>query len=165
MGFPSRNSGVGCHFLLQWIFLIQGSSPSLLHWQVGSLPLSHPGSFLALNPSTKLQLAFESFLALLLSIELITIAQDLFYLCLFIRSFIELSGHLLSPRYVQALGQARGHCGVRFAVGWGTQPEGMRGTVWVLLLWGLSRAGGADEQCSPWGGLGRLPGGKLGPGG
>ena len=89
----------------------------------------------------------------------------LFYLCLFIRSFIELSGHLLSPRYVQALGQARGHCGVRFAVGWGTQPEGMRGTVWVLLLWGLSRAGGADEQCSPWGGLGRLPGGKLGPGG
>ena len=82
MGFPSRNSGVGCHFLLQRIFLTQGLSPSLLYWQVGSLPLSHPGSFLALNPSTKLQLAFESFLALLLSIELITIAQDLFYLCL-----------------------------------------------------------------------------------
>ena len=90
---------------------------------------------------------------------------EIFYLCLFIRSFIELSGHLLSPRYVQALGQAWGHCGVRFAVGWGTQPEGMRGTVWVLLLWVLSRAGGADEPCSPWGGLGRLPGGKLGPGG
>ena len=33
---------VGCHFLLQGIFLTQGSNPhllSLLHWQVDSLPL------------------------------------------------------------------------------------------------------------------------------
>ena len=41
MGFPGRNTGVGCHFLLQGIFLIQGSNPCLLHWQVGSLPLAH----------------------------------------------------------------------------------------------------------------------------
>ena len=29
--FPGMNTGVGCHFLLQGIFLIQGSNPALLH--------------------------------------------------------------------------------------------------------------------------------------
>ena len=32
------------HFLLQGIFLTQESNPSLLRWQVGSLPLSHQGT-------------------------------------------------------------------------------------------------------------------------
>ena len=32
------------HFLLQGIFLTQGSNQGLLHWQVDSLPLSHLGS-------------------------------------------------------------------------------------------------------------------------
>ena len=32
---------MGCHALLQGIFPTQGSSLSLPHWQVGSLPLSH----------------------------------------------------------------------------------------------------------------------------
>ena len=43
---PGKNTGVGCHFLLQGIFLIQGSHPhrlSLLHWQAGSSPLAPPG--------------------------------------------------------------------------------------------------------------------------
>jgi len=35
---------VGCHTLLQGIFATQGSNPHLLHWQVGSLPLSRLGS-------------------------------------------------------------------------------------------------------------------------
>ena len=43
MGFPSKCTGVGCHFLLQRIFPTQGLNPCLLHWQVGSLPLSHQG--------------------------------------------------------------------------------------------------------------------------
>ena len=45
-GFPGKNTGVGCHALLQ-IFPTQGSNPSLLcllHWQAGSLPLSYLGS-------------------------------------------------------------------------------------------------------------------------
>ena len=40
---PGKDTGVGCHFLLQGIFLTQGSNPCLLcllHWQVGSLPLA-----------------------------------------------------------------------------------------------------------------------------
>ena len=44
---PGKNTGVVCHFLLQGIFLTQGSNPHLLwllHWQAGSLPLSHLGS-------------------------------------------------------------------------------------------------------------------------
>ena len=43
---PGKNTGVGCHALLQGIFLIQGLNPSLLtllHWQAGSLPLVPPG--------------------------------------------------------------------------------------------------------------------------
>ena len=43
---PGKNTGVGCHALLQGIFLTQGSNPYLLcflHWQVGSLPLVPPG--------------------------------------------------------------------------------------------------------------------------
>ena len=44
---PSKNVGVDCHALLQRIFPTQGSKPcllSLLHWQVGSLPLVPPGN-------------------------------------------------------------------------------------------------------------------------
>ena len=43
--FPGKNTGVGCHFLLQGIFLTQGLNPCLFHlphWQVSSLPLAQP---------------------------------------------------------------------------------------------------------------------------
>ena len=42
-----KNTGVGCHILLQRIFLTQGSNPRflhILHWQVGSLPLVPPST-------------------------------------------------------------------------------------------------------------------------
>ena len=51
---PGKNTGVGCHFLLQEIFPTQRSNAIshiagslftiLLHWQVDSLPLHHLGS-------------------------------------------------------------------------------------------------------------------------
>ena len=44
---PGKNTGVGCHSLLQGIFPTQGSNLHLwhlLHWQADSLPLSHLGS-------------------------------------------------------------------------------------------------------------------------
>ena len=47
MGLSKQNAGVGCHFLLQGIFLTQGSNLHLLdlqHWQADSLPLSFLGS-------------------------------------------------------------------------------------------------------------------------
>ena len=40
---------MGCHFLLQRIFLTQGSNPHLLLWQASYLPLSHLGSSRALT--------------------------------------------------------------------------------------------------------------------
>ena len=43
MGFSRQDSGVGCHFVLQGIFLTQGLNLCLLHWQVDSIPLSHLG--------------------------------------------------------------------------------------------------------------------------
>ena len=42
--FPGKNTGVGCHFFLQGIFLTQGWNWHLLHWQGNSLPLSHLGN-------------------------------------------------------------------------------------------------------------------------
>ena len=44
--FLGKNTGLGCRFLLQGIFPIQGSNPCFLHllyWQADSLPLSHLG--------------------------------------------------------------------------------------------------------------------------
>ena len=41
--FPGRNTVVSCCFLLQGVFVTQGSNPSLLHWQEDSLLLSHQG--------------------------------------------------------------------------------------------------------------------------
>ena len=45
--FSGKNTGVGCHFLLQGIFAAQGSNlhhRHLLNCQAGSLPLSHLGN-------------------------------------------------------------------------------------------------------------------------
>ena len=42
--FPGKSTGVGCHFLLQRIFLTQGSNPGLPHCRQTLYPLSHQGS-------------------------------------------------------------------------------------------------------------------------
>ena len=49
---PGKSTRVGCHFLLQGIFLTQRSNLHLLLlllWQVGSLPLSHLGGQFAMK--------------------------------------------------------------------------------------------------------------------
>ena len=51
---PGKNTGVGCHPLLQRIFPTQGSNSCLLcflHWKAGSLPLT-PSGKLETNPFT-----------------------------------------------------------------------------------------------------------------
>ena len=42
--FPGKNTGVGCHFLLQGIFPTQGSNPGLLNCRQMFYHLSHQGS-------------------------------------------------------------------------------------------------------------------------
>ena len=42
--FPGKSTGVGCHFLLQGIFVTQGSNPGLLHYRQILYSLSHRGS-------------------------------------------------------------------------------------------------------------------------
>ena len=42
--FLGKSTGVGCHFLLQKIFLTQGSNPGLLHRRQTLYCLSHQGS-------------------------------------------------------------------------------------------------------------------------
>ena len=75
--FPGKNTGVGCNFLLQGIFPTQGSNLCLLHWQAGSLPLSHqrspPKNYLIqhASPSGKT----------LSSVQFISVAQSCPTLC------------------------------------------------------------------------------------
>ena len=63
--FPGKNTGVGCHFPLQGIFLTQGSNPCLLRllcWQMGSLLPNHQGS-----PSTGGQTPKPNFFSLVVT--------------------------------------------------------------------------------------------------
>ena len=56
---PGNYTGVGCHALLQGIFLTQGSNwhlLCLLHWQAGSLPLALPGKPLRVGSDFKYRL-------------------------------------------------------------------------------------------------------------
>jgi len=46
--FPGKNTGMGCHALLQGIISTQRLNPHLLchlHWKAGSLPLEPSGSY------------------------------------------------------------------------------------------------------------------------
>ena len=42
--FPGKNTGMGCHFLLQEIFPTEGLNPGLLHCRQTLYHLSHQGS-------------------------------------------------------------------------------------------------------------------------
>ena len=42
--FPGKNTGMGCHFLLQEIFPTEGLNPGLLHRRQTLYHLSHQGS-------------------------------------------------------------------------------------------------------------------------
>ena len=48
--FPGKSTRVGCHFLLQRIFLTQGSNPGLPHCRQMLYCLSHQGSLLTPKP-------------------------------------------------------------------------------------------------------------------
>ena len=54
--FPGKYTGVGCHFLLQGIFLAQGSNPHLLHLHDKHVdilsPMDFPGGSVVVNLPT-----------------------------------------------------------------------------------------------------------------
>ena len=59
---PGKNTGVGCHALLQGALPSQGLNLNLfclLHWQVGSLPLALPGKSLSSYNTVILQTIFS----------------------------------------------------------------------------------------------------------
>ena len=51
---PGKNTGVGCHFLLQGIFPTQGLNPGLPHSRQTLYQLSHQGSLIILNSNLNL---------------------------------------------------------------------------------------------------------------
>ena len=57
---PGKNTGVGCYFLLQGIFLTQGLNLHHLHWQADSLPVSHLGSPSLAREVNKINSQFSS---------------------------------------------------------------------------------------------------------
>ena len=54
--FPGKNTGMGCHALLQGNFSIQGSNPDLPHYRWILYNLSHQGSTYLLGASRVAQL-------------------------------------------------------------------------------------------------------------
>ena len=56
--FLDKNTGVGCHFLLQEIFLTQGLNPGLLHCRQMFYHLSHQGSPIGIEKSIGIEKAF-----------------------------------------------------------------------------------------------------------
>ena len=50
--FLGKNTGVGFNFLLQGIFLAQGSNPCLLHWQVRFFTTKLPGKHTHIHTHT-----------------------------------------------------------------------------------------------------------------
>ena len=58
--FPGKNTGVGCHALLQGIFLTQGSNPHLLHLRNSGQLHSLGLSFLTCKIKTIILILFES---------------------------------------------------------------------------------------------------------
>ena len=72
MRFPRQDTGVGCHFLLQGIFLTQRSNPHLLcllHWQADSFPLNHLGSPFAICINIKSRLKIPQYYMSIISQE------------------------------------------------------------------------------------------------
>ena len=64
-GFPGKNTGVSCHFLLQKIFSTQRLKPGLLHWLADSLLLTWEVQWFIITeslcyiPETNNQLYFD----------------------------------------------------------------------------------------------------------
>ena len=70
--FPGKNTGVGCHFLLQGIFLTHRLKLCLPHWQEDSLPLVPPG---------KPHSIYSSLHLVYISVQFSSFAQSCLTLC------------------------------------------------------------------------------------
>ena len=64
MEFPSKDTGVGCHFLLQGVFLTQGSNSGLQHCRQMLYPLSHMNPLYNTFSSVQLSSVTQSCLTL-----------------------------------------------------------------------------------------------------
>ena len=56
--FPGKNTGVGCHFLIQEIFPTQGLNPGLPHCRQALYHLSHQGSPIGIEKTIGIEKAF-----------------------------------------------------------------------------------------------------------
>ena len=65
--FPGKNTGVGCHVLLQGIFLTQGSKLCLLHCTQILYPLSHLGTVMVMCKQVKMMRHYDDYCHVCLS--------------------------------------------------------------------------------------------------
>ena len=116
--FPGKNTGVGCHFLRQGIFLPQGLNPQLLphllYWQAESLQLCYWGS--PLNHEILNQLDLD---AMHCEVKIITYAFSLVLHPVVLIPFtgwanfsvVILRWHLKSPRTRRSISFSNTACG------------------------------------------------------
>ena len=87
MGFSGKNTGVGCHFLLQGIFPTQGSNLGLLYCRQTLNPLSQ-GGFLTfrLNPKESIYIYIFYYIYIHISIYIHTDRYR--YICIYMCVYI-----------------------------------------------------------------------------
>ena len=105
---PGKNMGVGCHFLLQEVFLTQGLNLGLLHCRQILYPLSHHGSLCTwLLEKTKV-LTIQTFVSKVISLLFNTLSRFViaFLLrskCLLISWLQSLSTVILEPKKIKSV--------------------------------------------------------------
>ena len=115
---PSKNNGMGCHFLLQGFFPTQGSNWALLcplHWQADSLPLAPPGKpFICVQLHIYVYINAYTYQSIHISIQMFCFLQQILFMafivvhCKMIKKFkfklgIKIPFHLLFSFYSEFL--------------------------------------------------------------
>ena len=139
---------MGCHFLLQGIFLTQGLNPSLLHWQADSVSLSLQGRPIQ-NLSQNIKICLESFSRLTSFLSFLLLFFPPSFLAFHYFHFPFFSGldfKAPSPESPSAntapvcIADARTQSHSR-PHSWGLKSWGARGELWMGLEGRLHRAG------------------------
>ena len=90
--FPGKNTGVGCHFLLQGLFLTQGLNPGLQHCMQRLYHLSHQGNQDLVETHEKL-LSRENLLSVYLH-SLYSLSCSFVQVPIMFLLFLRLTGHV-----------------------------------------------------------------------
>ena len=110
--FPGKNTGMGCHFLLQGIFPTQGLNPGLLHCRQTLHHLSHQEAKLMLVNDSLVYFAsfiYSSIIASTLYSHLFFLSLSFFFFFLSIPLFIPTGNQSFYKHLIYIILQAVSH--------------------------------------------------------